>query len=90
VHGEAWASLPGSQVALHKAWTTLDGPHCFVLSPLQSNTSIHTMESKTGPALGEKQFHDGSPDPADRESLAQGENTLHKSLKGRHMQMIAM
>lgn len=58
--------------------------------PLQSNTSIHTMESKTGPALGEKQFHDGSPDPADRESLAQGENTLHKSLKGRHMQMIAM
>jgi len=48
------------------------------------------MEAKTGPALGEKQFHDGSPDPADRESLAQGENTLHKSLKGRHMQMIAM
>jgi amino acid permease len=48
------------------------------------------MEAKTGPALGEKQYHDGSPDPADRESLAQGENTLHKSLKGRHMQMIAM
>jgi amino acid permease len=48
------------------------------------------MEAKTGPALGEKQYHDASPDPADRESLAQGENTLHKGLKGRHMQMIAM
>jgi amino acid permease len=48
------------------------------------------MESKTGPALGEKAYHDASPDGADRESLANGENTLHRSLKGRHMQMIAM
>lgn len=48
------------------------------------------MDAKTGPALGEKQFHDASPDAADRESLANGENTLHRSLKGRHMQMIAM
>jgi amino acid permease len=49
-----------------------------------------TMESKTGPALGEKKYIDASPDGADRESLANGENTLHRSLKGRHMQMIAM
>lgn len=48
------------------------------------------MEAKTGPALGEKVYHDASPEAADTESLRQGENTLHKSLKGRHMQMIAM
>jgi amino acid permease len=53
---------------------------------------LQTMESesKTGPALGEKKYIDASPDGADRESLANGENTLHRSLKGRHMQMIAM
>lgn len=48
-------------------------------------------ENKTGHALGEKQFHDASPDATDRESLQHGStNALHRSLKGRHMQMIAM
>lgn len=43
-------------------------------------------------ALGEKHFHDASPvdSPEDRESIAAGQNQLHRELKGRHMQMIAM
>ena len=88
VHGEAWQA--------NSRFIRLGRPatpsHCF--APLHSQTfpsiTSANMEAKTSPALGEKHYQDGSPDPADRESLAQGENTLHKSLKGRHMQMIAM
>lgn len=48
-------------------------------------------ENKMG-ALGEKHVNDGSPyvDPEDRETMATGQNILHRDLKGRHMQMIAM
>ena len=48
-------------------------------------------ESEKG-ALGEKPVNDGSPyaDPEDRQSMATGQNVLHRDLQGRHMQMIAM
>ena len=49
-------------------------------------------KDETG-ALDEKHVNDGSPpyvDPEDRESVATGHNVLHRDLKGRHMQMIAM
>ena len=48
-------------------------------------------ENKTG-ALGEKHVNDGSPyvDPEDHETMATGQNILHRDLQGRHMQMIAM
>lgn len=48
-------------------------------------------KNETGP-LGEKHVADGSPyiDPEDRETAATGQNVLHRDLKGRHMQMIAM
>lgn len=55
-----------------------------------------SMDEKTGhtTSLGEKQFHDGSPVPEgtaeERASIAAGQNTLHRELRGRHMQMIAM
>lgn len=43
-------------------------------------------------ALGEKHVNDGSPygGPEDRETMATGQNILHRDLQGRHMQMIAM
>lgn len=43
-------------------------------------------------ALDEKHVKDGSPysDPMDQEHVATGQNVLHRDLKGRHMQMIAM
>ena len=48
-------------------------------------------ENETG-ALGEKHVNDGSlhVDPEDRETIATGQNVLHRDLQGRHMQMIAM
>ena len=48
-------------------------------------------KNETG-ALGEKGVEDGSPyvDPDDHETVATGQNILHRDLKGRHMQMIAM
>ena len=48
-------------------------------------------KNETG-ALDEKRVNNGSPyfDPEDRESVATGDNVLHRDLKGRHMQMIAM
>jgi amino acid permease len=53
-----------------------------------------TMEDhKTHGVVGEKYGSDDlSPNgrPADLESLNVGENKLHRELKGRHMQMIAM
>lgn len=50
------------------------------------------MDAKNPNALGEKQFGDASPRDSndDHESLATGQNTLHRELRGRHMQMIAM
>ena len=52
------------------------------------------MDAKNEPgALGEKHVNDGSPyggDLEDREALGTGQNVLHRDLKGRHMQMIAM
>lgn len=52
------------------------------------------MDEKLGQtSLGEKQLHhDTSPDGTrdERESVRAGENVLHRELKGRHMQMIAM
>lgn len=43
-------------------------------------------------ALGDKHVHDGSPyvDPEDRETVITGQNILHRELKGRHMQIIAI
>lgn len=43
-------------------------------------------------ALGEKRVNDGLPydDPEGHETVATGQNVLHRELKGRHMQMIAM
>jgi hypothetical protein len=43
-------------------------------------------------ALGEKRVNNGLPyvDPEDHETVATGQNILHRELKGRHMQMIAM
>ena len=43
-------------------------------------------------ALGEKHVKDGPPyvDPEDHETMATGQNILHRDLQGRHMQMIAM
>ena len=41
----------------------------------------------------EKDINDGVPytmDPEDGEGVATGTNVLHRDLKGRHMQMIAM
>ena len=48
-------------------------------------------DNKMG-ALGEKHVIDGSPngDPEDRDTMATGQNILHRDLQGRHMQMIAM
>jgi amino acid permease len=40
-------------------------------------------------ALGDKDVHDGSP-YVDPETVVTGPNILHRELKGRHMQMIAM
>ena len=55
---------------------------------------LATMESqKTHGVVGEKYGSDDlSPNgrQADLESLNVGENKLHRELKGRHMQMIAM
>jgi amino acid permease len=51
------------------------------------------MEAKNGHSVpSEKHLGDGSPygSPEDHDSLATGQNVLHRSLKGRHMQMIAM
>ncbi|KAL1581848.1 hypothetical protein WHR41_09318 [Cladosporium halotolerans] len=50
------------------------------------------MDAKNPNALGEKQFGDASPRDSndDHESLATGQNTLHRELRGRHMQMIAI
>lgn len=47
-------------------------------------------KKETG-AFDEKHVNEGLPygDPEDRESVATG-NVLHRDLKGRHMQMIAM
>ena len=50
-------------------------------------------EHKTHGVVGEKYGSDDlSPNgrPADLESLNVGENKLHRELKGRHMQMIAI
>ena len=43
-------------------------------------------------ALGEKHVDDIPVygDPEDRDTVATGQNILHRDLKGRHMQMIAM
>lgn len=43
-------------------------------------------------AFGEKHVNERSPyvDPEDRETMATGQNILHRDLQGRHMQMIAM
>ena len=43
-------------------------------------------------AFAEKVGHDGSPygDPEHQPDVAIGQNQLHRDLKGRHMQMIAM
>ena len=49
-------------------------------------------------AHGEKYVNDGSPhksgsfspDPEDQGQVVTGQNHLHRDLKGRHMQMIAM
>ena len=50
-------------------------------------------KNETG-ALDDKRVNDGSPpyvDPEeDHETVATGHNVLHRDLKGRHMQMIAM
>ena len=49
-------------------------------------------KNETG-ALGEKRVNDGSSyaDPEAHETVAIGQsNILHRDLKGRHMQMIAM
>ena len=51
-----------------------------------------SAKNETG-LFDEKLVNDGSPpcvDPEDRESVATGHNVLHRDLKGRHMQMIAM
>lgn len=50
------------------------------------------MDEKVGQtALGEKQLHDDSPNGTREEiDLSAGQNVLHRDLKGRHMQMIAM
>ena len=48
-------------------------------------------KNETG-ALDEKRVNDGLPPyvgPQD-ETVATGDNVLHRDLKGRHMQMIAM
>lgn len=43
-------------------------------------------------ALDEKHVNDAPPyvDPEHRDTMATGQNTLHRDLQGRHMQMIAM
>ena len=43
-------------------------------------------------ALDEKHVNDGSPyvDPEGHDTMATGQNVLHRDLQGRHMQMIAM
>ena len=43
-------------------------------------------------ALDEKHVNDGSPygDPEDLDTVSTSDNVLHRDLKGRHMQMIAM
>lgn len=51
------------------------------------------MEPKTEPdGYEEKQVQDGtaSDDPERHTPVAVGENELHRELKGRHMQMIAL
>lgn len=62
-------------------------------SPQSSPLSVAKMNSKdeTG-ELGEKNVNDGSPFAIDPETntLATGQSVLHRDLKGRHMQMIAM
>lgn len=61
------------------------------LLSLPSSVAKMNAKNETG-ALGEKRVDDGSPyiDPEDREAAATGQNALHRDLKGRHMQMIAM
>ena len=43
-------------------------------------------------ALGEKRVSDASPDvdPEYHDTMSTGQNSLHRDLQGRHMQMIAM
>ena len=52
-----------------------------------------SAKNETG-LFDEKHVNDGTPppyvDPGDRDSVATGANVLHRDLKGRHMQMIAM
>lgn len=52
---------------------------------------MNDSKNETG-ALGEKRGTDGSPyaDPEGHETVATGQNILHRDLKGRHMQFIAM
>lgn len=61
-------------------------------TPVDTSSTPPTMDAKNPNALGEKQFGDASPRDSndDHESLATGQNTLHRELRGRHMQMIAM
>lgn len=56
-----------------------------------SYSAVATMEEgKTAhSALNGKHSNDASPNNGP-EDVAVGENTLHRELKGRHMQMIAM
>lgn len=66
-------------------------PHS--LSPFRLSQPVK-MDAKNEPvnAYGEKQVPLGTPtyDPETHDHVATGQNQLHRRLKGRHMQMIAM
>ena len=59
--------------------------------PLPRPVAKMSADDKMG-ALGEKHVNDGSQyvSPEDPETIATGQNVLHRDLQGRHMQMIAM
>ncbi|RQM04705.1 hypothetical protein DH86_00003672, partial [Scytalidium sp. 3C] len=73
-------------VAARSSFLTFQSLHSSLGSAAKMNGKNETN------VLGDKHVHDGPPyiDPENGETVATGQNILHRDLQGRHMQMIAI